>query len=82
MAASGPPRQLRDAFREGVFARDNHKCRICGKSEDVGCQLDAHHITDRHEMFTIFTSTKVLMSYQAKWRIFISKWYYTLPRTS
>lgn len=37
---------LRSRFREGVFKRDQNKCRICGKSGN----LDAHHITDRHEM--------------------------------
>lgn len=33
----------RDEFREGVFARDNRKCVICGS---VG-ELDAHHILER-----------------------------------
>lgn len=37
---------LRKTFRENVFTRDNHKCRICGDTE----RLDAHHITDRHLM--------------------------------
>ena len=32
----------RDAFREGVFARDNHKCVICGAPAQ-----DAHHILER-----------------------------------
>lgn len=32
----------RDDFREGVFARDNHKCVVCGKPA-----VDAHHIIDR-----------------------------------
>jgi hypothetical protein len=32
----------RDEFREAVFARDNHKCVICG--EDAA---DAHHIIER-----------------------------------
>jgi hypothetical protein len=32
----------RDKFREGVFARDNHKCVIC-KNDAV----DAHHIIER-----------------------------------
>lgn len=41
----------RDAFREGVFARDGHKCVICGAPA-----VDAHHIIERrlfkepHEM--------------------------------
>jgi len=38
--------QKRTLFREGVFERDNRKCKMCGKKED----LDAHHITDRHEI--------------------------------
>lgn len=32
----------RDAFREGVFARDNHKCVVCGEPAK-----DAHHIIER-----------------------------------
>lgn len=32
----------RDAFREGVFARDDHKCVICGEPA-----VDAHHIIER-----------------------------------
>lgn len=32
----------RDAFREGVFARDNSKCVVCG-----GIGVDAHHILER-----------------------------------
>ena len=37
---------LRDNFRKQVFVRDEFKCKICGLTND----LDAHHITDRHEM--------------------------------
>lgn len=33
-------------FREAVFARDKHKCAVCG----VSGELDAHHITDRNDM--------------------------------
>jgi hypothetical protein len=38
------PRQLltRDEFREGVFARDAHKCVYCGNKG-----VDAHHILER-----------------------------------
>lgn len=37
------PRLLtRDLFREGVFARDGHKCVICGAPA-----VDAHHILER-----------------------------------
>lgn len=32
----------RDAFREGVFERDNHKCVFCGEPA-----VDAHHIMER-----------------------------------
>lgn len=32
----------RDQFREGVFARDNHKCVFCGEPAQ-----DAHHILER-----------------------------------
>lgn len=32
----------RDKFREDVFARDNHKCVVCGKEA-----VDAHHIMER-----------------------------------
>ena len=33
----------RDEFREAVFARDGHKCIICGDTQ----KLDAHHIIER-----------------------------------
>jgi predicted restriction endonuclease len=38
---------VRAAFRESVFTRDGHRCRMCGAS---GVPLDAHHITNRNEM--------------------------------
>lgn len=34
----------RDAFREGVFARDGYKCVVCGAAN---VHLDAHHILER-----------------------------------
>jgi hypothetical protein len=37
-----PSLLTRDAFREGVFKRDNHRCVICGARA-----LDAHHIIER-----------------------------------
>ncbi len=37
----------RDAFREGVKARDQHRCVFCGSTEN----LDAHHIIERR-LFT------------------------------
>lgn len=39
-------KDIRKAFTEGVLQRDG-MCLMCGK-KDV--KLDAHHITDRHEM--------------------------------
>lgn len=36
----------RDAFREGVLARDGHKCVFCGASAAEG-ELNAHHIMER-----------------------------------
>ena len=37
---------VRERFRTSVFERDGYKCRCCGATGD----LDAHHITDRHDM--------------------------------
>lgn len=44
-----PKLLTRDAFREGVFARDNHRCVFCGKTaaETPEGKLDAHHILER-----------------------------------
>ena len=39
--------QIRENFRNAVFERDGHKCRMCGRSSE---KLDAHHIQDRTEM--------------------------------
>lgn len=36
------PLLTRDEFREGVFARDNHRCVFCGAPA-----VDAHHILER-----------------------------------
>lgn len=38
-------KKWRKEFNAAVFKRDNHKCRVCGKPA-----VDAHHITDRHEL--------------------------------
>lgn len=38
-------KKWRKEFNDAVFKRDNYKCRICGKSA-----VDAHHITDRHDL--------------------------------
>lgn len=46
-------KQVRQQFRDAVFARDGFACRACGfasapqRAED---ELDAHHVTDRNEM--------------------------------
>ena len=63
---SGKKKAIREAFREAVFTRDNHACKVCGlSSRDLTSQaqeaelvrlgtdewkLDAHHITDRNLM--------------------------------
>ena len=36
---------VREAFRNAVFERDKHKCKICGSPA-----VDSHHIVDRTEM--------------------------------
>jgi len=52
---------IRRIFRQEVFERDGYKCRLCGKAgydHNDGTQrivrdrvaLDAHHISDRHNM--------------------------------
>jgi 5-methylcytosine-specific restriction endonuclease McrA len=47
---------VRAAFREAVFQRDKHRCRVCGTPatklalRSPPAVLDAHHITDRHDM--------------------------------
>jgi hypothetical protein len=44
-----PKLLTRDAFREGVFARDNRRCVICGVTAEQTPEgkLDAHHIVER-----------------------------------
>jgi hypothetical protein len=37
----------RDTFRAQVFARDSHKCIICGRGAADGVRIDAHHIIER-----------------------------------
>ena len=46
MSTKQDHKRWRKEFREGCFERDGHKCKFCDKTED----LDAHHITDRHDM--------------------------------
>lgn len=48
-------RDVRTAFREAVFARDRHRCVVCGKqwtpadADPALKRVNAHHILDRHE---------------------------------
>lgn len=46
MSVKQKHKEWRKAFSNLVFERDNFQCKICGKKDN----LDAHHITDRHEM--------------------------------
>jgi DNA-directed RNA polymerase subunit M/transcription elongation factor TFIIS len=57
----GAKKLIRNAFKEAVFMRDNFRCVKCGyngeqeRSAEWRAKyrtnvLDAHHITDRHEM--------------------------------
>lgn len=39
-------KEIRNKFRQDVFSRDRFTCVFCS----VTTELDAHHITDRHEM--------------------------------
>jgi len=41
---SDQKRAVRHRFQKGVFARDKHRCKVCG---DQTPYLDPHHITDR-----------------------------------
>jgi len=46
-------REVRRRFRAAVFTRDEYTCRGCGfvsTPERAETELDAHHITDRHEI--------------------------------
>lgn len=48
-------KDVRTDFREAVFSRDRHTCRVCGKrwtpadAEPALGRLNSHHIVDRHE---------------------------------
>jgi 5-methylcytosine-specific restriction endonuclease McrA len=39
---SAKKKQVRAAFREAVFLRDNHRCVVCGRPA-----VDPHHVSDR-----------------------------------
>lgn len=48
---SDEKKEIRRRFRDSVFERDGHQCRICGwRLFDGEHNLDAHHITDRNQM--------------------------------
>lgn len=40
-------KEIRIHFRDDTFARDGHRCKVCG---NASLPLDAHHITDRNLM--------------------------------
>lgn len=44
-----PKLLTRDQFREAVFARDGHKCVVCGRTAEQTPEgkLDAHHLIER-----------------------------------
>ena len=45
---SSDKKLTRQRFRDSVFARDGHRCKVCGWSlQTAEVHLDAHHITDR-----------------------------------
>lgn len=39
-------KKWRKEFNNAVFTRDKNVCKVCGD----GGKLDAHHITDRHDL--------------------------------
>lgn len=46
-------KQVRQQFRDRVFARDSYGCVVCGRQFEEAkalLELDAHHITNRREM--------------------------------
>lgn len=47
-------KEIRSKFRDAVFARDRHRCRMCDETAynrpDGTYSLDAHHIVDRNEI--------------------------------
>ena len=47
-------KEIRKKFKEDVFKRDKYTCKICllkYAEDEAELHLDAHHITDRNEMF-------------------------------
>lgn len=51
---SAKKKSVRKDFRDAVFKRDAYSCKVCGYKPPKGAvvedHLDAHHITDRHDM--------------------------------
>lgn len=51
---SSAKKKIRQQFRDAVFARDSHMCRVCKAPDHMVDEydsfLDAHHITDRNSM--------------------------------
>ncbi len=43
-------KKVREKFRTSVFARDGHRCKVCGWKPTPEEGLDAHHVTDRNLM--------------------------------
>ena len=43
-------KKIRETFRNEVFKRDKNTCKVCNKKYADVEMLDAHHITDRHEI--------------------------------
>lgn len=43
-------KEIRRVFRDAVFSRDGHRCRVCSTPGSDEAPLDAHHIMDRHDM--------------------------------
>ena len=46
----GDKRSIRARFREAVVGRAGNRCQGPGCMHPQGVPLDAHHITDRHDM--------------------------------
>jgi hypothetical protein len=52
---SSAKKQVREAFRRAVFERARYRCqgpgcKVAATPANADALLDAHHITDRHEM--------------------------------
>lgn len=50
---SATKKDIRQAFRIAVLARDNYRCAMCGFKPEpakINDELDPHHITDRNDL--------------------------------